>query len=55
MRKRAIAVSPAGVRTNWLRNDLQTSQQRLKAPSARVAHASLILTEDQVWAREKAK
>jgi hypothetical protein len=29
--KRATSVSQAGVRTIWLRHDLQTLQQRLKA------------------------
>ena len=55
LRKRAIFISASGVRSVWLRNDLENFKKRLKALEAKVAEDGIILTEDQVAALERKK
>lgn len=55
LKKQGILISPGGIRSVWLRYNLETFQKRLKALEAKMAQESMILTEEQLKALEKAK
>jgi transposase InsO family protein len=48
-------VSPGGVRSIWLRNNLNNLKKRLNALERKMAQDGIVLTESQLKALEKRK
>lgn len=55
LQQQGIIVSSSGVRSIWLRNDLETLKKRLKALEKKSAQEGILLTEEQLRCLEKAK
>ncbi len=55
LRKLGVFVSSSGVRSIWLRNNLENFKKRLVALEKKVAESGIILTEEQVAALERKK
>jgi hypothetical protein len=55
LKQRGILISSSGVRSVWLRHDLETFRSRLRALEAKSAQEGILLTEEQIRCLEKAK
>lgn len=55
LKRKGIIVSPGGVRSIWLRNDLNNLKKRLNALEAKMAQDGIVLTEAQLQVLEKRK
>lgn len=55
LRKRGIFVSGSGVRSIWVRHNLENFKKRLKALEAKVASEGILLTDSQIAALERKK
>lgn len=53
--QRGLIVSSSGIRSIWMRNDLETFKKRLKALEKKSASEGILLTEEQLQCLEKAK
>lgn len=55
LQKQGLIVSGSGIRSIWVRHELETFKKRLKALEAKSAQEGFLLTEEQLQALEKAK
>lgn len=55
LQEQGILISSSGVRSVWLRNDLESFKKRLKALETKSAQDGILLTEEQLRCLEKAK
>lgn len=55
LRKKGISISPGGVRSVWMRHDLEVFPKRLKALEERAAAEGWVYTEPQLQALERKK